>query len=376
MISYLRRVLVESWLGRVIAIVIFLAFVGWGIGDVIGFMSEETDVVARVGQHRIPTRDLAMALRSEMPTITQQMGVKDPSALSPIMQSQIARQILQRLIAQAELLEAARQLKIIVPDSAIREEVFALPYFKGPTGQFDRSVFNQRLSAQGLSEQQVLDMIRDDLTVRALLQPMAQGSTVSSTMLNTLVNYGATTRLVDLISIPVAMQPTPPAPDDATLQRYYTNHLWQFGSPELRHARIVVLSPQTVADTITMDDARLKHVYDEQSSRYNVPETRSIQLVTAPSEADAHKIADAWTVKGDWQSTQNVVKGASSVEMPDARPSTIPSDILRQAIFQAPQGQIIGPVKTEMGWSVFRVTKILPAHSTSFENAKQEILQQ
>ncbi|WP_354856556.1 peptidylprolyl isomerase [Acetobacter fabarum] len=376
MISYLRRVLVESWLGRVVAIVIFLAFVSWGIGDVIGFMSEETDVVARVGQHRIPTRDLAMALRSEMPTITQQMGVKDPSALSPIMQGQIARQILQRLIAQAELLEAARQLKIIVPDSAIREEVFSLPYFKGPTGQFDRAVFNQRLSAQGLSEQQVLDMIRDDLTVRTLLQPMAQGSRVSNVLLKTLVDYGATTRMVDLISIPVAAQPAPSAPDTATLQRYYTNHVWLFGTPELRHARIVVLSPQTVADTITMDDTQLKRAYDAQSSHYNVPETRDIQLITAASEADAQKIADAWKLKGSWQAAQGAVKGAASVEMPGARPTTIPSDVLKQVLFQAPQGQVTGPVKTEMGWSVFRVTKILPAHSTSFADARQEILQQ
>ncbi|GBQ30564.1 peptidylprolyl isomerase [Acetobacter fabarum] len=376
MISYLRRVLVESWLGRVVAIVIFLAFVSWGIGDVIGFMSEETDVVARVGQHRIPTRDLAMALRSEMPTITQQMGVKDPSALSPIMQGQIARQILQRLIAQAELLEAARQLKIIVPDSAIREEVFSLPYFKGPTGQFDRAVFNQRLSAQGLSEQQVLDMIRDDLTVRTLLQPMAQGSRVSNILLKTLVDYGATTRMVDLISIPVAAQPAPPAPDTATLQRYYTNHVWLFGTPELRHARIVVLSPQTVADTITIDDTQLKRAYDAQSSHYNMPETRDIQLITATSESDAQKIADAWKLKGSWQAAQGAVKGAASVEMPGARPTTIPSDVLKQVLFQAPQGQVTGPVKTEMGWSVFRVTKILPAHSTSFADARQEILQQ
>lgn len=376
MISYLRRVLVESWLGRVVAIFVFLAFVGWGIGDVIGFMSEETDVVARVGQRRIPTRDLAMALRSEMPTITQQMGIKDPSTLSPVMQGQIAHQILQRLIAQAELLEAARTLKIIVPDAAIREEVFSLPYFKGPTGQFDRSVFNQRLSAQGLSEQQVLDMIRDDLTVRALLQPMAQGASVSNTLLDTLVNYGARTRLVDLLSIPVAAQPAPPAPDNATLQRYYANHLWQFGNPELRHARIVVLSAQTVADTITADDTQLKHAYDAQSSHYNVPETRDIQLITASSEADAQKIAASWKQNGDWQSAQNVVKSAASVEMPGARPATIPSDVLKQALFQASQGQVIGPVKTEMGWAVFRVTKILPAHSTSFADARPEILKQ
>jgi peptidyl-prolyl cis-trans isomerase D len=125
-----------------------------------------------------------------------------------------------------------------------------------------------------------------------------------------------------------------------------------------------------------MDDTQLKRAYDAQSSHYNVPETRDIQLITATSEADAQKIADAWKLKGSWQAAQGAVKGAASVEMPGARPTTIPSDVLKQALFQAPQGQVTGPVKTEMGWSVFRVTKILPAHSTSFADARQEILQQ
>ncbi|WP_339077396.1 SurA N-terminal domain-containing protein [Acetobacter sp. AC2005] len=376
MISYLRRVFVESWLGRVTAIVIFLAFVGWGIGDVMGYMGEETDVVAKVGQQQVSADDLATALQSELPTIARQMGVTDPSQIPLAMQRQVAYQILHRLIGQAELLNTAQKLKVAVPDSAVRDEVFSLPYFKGANGQFDRASFNQKLRDRGLTEQRFLDMVRNDLTTRTILQPLAQAGSVSDTMLQRFLTYGAKTRVVDFVSIPFDAQPTPKAPDDAVLQRYYNNHPWMFRTPELRHAKIVVLSPQTVADSITLDEADIKRIYDEQKSRYNVPETRDIQLITLQNQAQATAIANAWKVGGNWQAIQNSAKDAAAVEMPNARPSTIPSTTLRQAVFQAPEGQVSDPLKTEGGWAVFRVTKITAPHTTPYEDAKKDILSQ
>ncbi|KDE20439.1 peptidylprolyl isomerase [Acetobacter aceti 1023] len=376
MISYLRRVFVESWLGRVTAIVIFLAFVGWGIGDVMGYMGEETDVVAKVGQQQVSADDLATALRSELPTIARQMGVTDPSQIPLAMQRQIAYQILRRLIGQAELLNAAQKLKVSVPDSAVRDEVFSLPYFKGANGQFDRASFNQKLRDRGLTEQHFLDMVRNDLTTRTILQPLAQAGSVSDTMLQRFLTYGAKTRVVDFVSIPFAAQPMPKAPDDSVLQRYYNNHPWMFRTPELRHAKIVVLSPQTVADSINMDEADIKRIYDEQKTRYNVPETRDIQLITVQDQAQATALANAWKAGGNWQAIQNSAKNAAAVEMPNARPSTIPSATLRQAVFQAPEDRISDPLKTESGWAVFRVTKITAPHITPYEEAKKDILSQ
>lgn len=182
--------------------------------------------------------------------------------------------------------------------------------------------------------------------------------------------------MVDFVSIPFDAQPTPKAPDDAVLQRYYNNHPWMFRTPELRHAKIVVLSPQTVADSITLGEADIKRIYDEQKSRYDVPETRDIQLITLQDQAQATAIANAWKVGGNWQAIQNSAKDAAAVEMPNARPSTIPSATLRQAIFQAPEGQVSGPLKTESGWAVFRITKITAPHTTPYEDAKKDILSQ
>ncbi|GBQ06905.1 peptidylprolyl isomerase [Acetobacter cerevisiae] len=376
MISYLRRVFVESWLGRVCAIVIFLAFIGWGVGDVLGYMGTETDVVAKVGQQRISSADLGQSLQGEMPTIAKQMGVSDPAQVPPVMRQQIAYQVLQRLIGQAELLEAARKLKVSVPDSAVREEVFSLPYFKGANGQFDRNILNARLRERDIPEQRFLTMIRDDLASRTMLQPIGQAASVSDTIAKRLSDFGLQTRTVDLIRIPFVEQPTPATPDDAVLRRYYANHLNDFRTAELRHARVVVLSPATVADTITIDEKDLKRVYDEESDRYHVPETRDVQVVTMPDEAQARAVADVWTKGADWAAVQAAAKSGASVEMPGARPSTIPSESLSKAVFAAPLNQIQGPFKSDGGWVVLQVTKVTPPKDTPFDVAKKEILQQ
>ncbi|GAN61170.1 peptidylprolyl isomerase [Acetobacter cibinongensis] len=376
MISYLRHVFVDSWLGRVIAIVLFLAFIGWGIGDVVNYMGTETDVVAKVGNGRIGSDDLAQAIQSELPNMAKQMGVSDASQLPPALRKQVAYQVLQRLIGQEEVLEAAHRLGISVPDSAVRDEVFSLPYFKGPTGQFDRTILNARLRERGMNEQHFLTLIRDDLTSRTVLQPVAQGGTSSALMARRLSAFGLQTRVVDLVRVPFSEQATPPTPSDAVLQRYYANHPWMFQAPEFRHARIVVLSPATAAQTITVDDKDLKRVYDEESSRYNVPETRDVQVVTLPDEEAARKTAALWQGGADWNAVQAASKGGASVDMPGTRASGIPSEILSKAVFAAPLTQVQGPVKTEAGWTVFRVNKITAPSTTPFEVAKQDILQQ
>jgi peptidyl-prolyl cis-trans isomerase D len=374
MISYLRRVFVESWLGRVTAVLVFLAFVGWGVGDVIGHMDEGHDVAARVGKQTVTAGSLASALQAELPAAARQAGMSDPSQLSPIMRRQMALQILQRLTGRAEVLEAARNMGLIIPDSAVRDEIFSLPNFKGANGRFDRATFNAVLQQRHLTEEHVIQLVRDDLTVRAVLLPMAEGASVPDIMVRRFITFGARTHVVDFTRIPFAAQPTPAVPDDKVLRRYYANHPWLFRVPELRHARIVVLSPQTVADTLTLDESRIKQIYAEQSSRFNTPETRDVQLITLPTQEQAQNVSSIWRTSGDWAAAQKAAGNAASVDMPGTRAAAIPSEILSKAIFSAPAGIVSAPVKTEAGWAVFRASNIKPGQATSYDVARGQIL--
>lgn len=373
MITFLRHFIVDSWIGRVIALVLFLAFVGWGIGDVINNLADDPTVAAKVGTRQITTRDLAAALQSEMPRLAEQMGAPDATHLPPQFRQQMANQVLQRLIGQAQVLEAGAAYGLVVPDEAVRDEIFAMPYFKGTNGAFDRNIFNSKLANSGMTEKRLIGLVRDDLAGRALLEPLAAGAHVPDFLVARTYGAETVTRVLDVLHVPFAAQPTPAAPDDATLRRFYANHPWLFVSPEYRHARVVVLSPDTVASQIPATDEELHRLYDAQRERFHQPERRSVQIVTAPDEAAAQAVATIWKGGATWEQVQQAAKGSAAVEFNDARPSSLPSDALQKLVFSAEPEAVQGPARTETGWVVARVTKVTAPRDVSFEDAKKDL---
>ncbi|CAP55876.1 peptidylprolyl isomerase [Gluconacetobacter diazotrophicus] len=376
MISFLRHAFVDSWLGRIIAGLLFLAFVGWGVGDVLSNIgSERADVVARVGDQTITTDSFLSAVQNELQQLARQMGVGDPSQIPAAARGQAAQQVLQRLVTQSEMILAAGRLGVTVPDDVLRDEVFGLQIFKGPDGRFDRALFDSRLRQIGMTEARLLDIVRTDLAVRALVEPLQSGARAPEVMVRRAFDFGAQARTIDLVRIALGDQGTP-APDTATLRRFYDNHPWLFRLPEFRHARIVVLSPDTVARSIDIPDAELRRLYDAQQSKYHVPETRSVQIVTAPSQARAQAIAAQWQAGADWAKIQSGAKDSAAVGMDNVRESAIPSPGLAKLVFAAPASVLQGPVQTDTGWVVFRVTQVTPPHDTDFATARQELRDQ
>lgn len=374
MISALRHVFVDSWLGRILAFLIFLAFIGWGVGDIFTNLGgTNADTVARIGKRRITADDLSRGIRSELPQMAQQMGVGDPSQIPQAERAQVAREVLQRLVTQQEVLLAADRNGMHVPDALVRDEVFGMPYFHGANGQFDRKVFDQRMAQAGLTERRVLDMVRDDITVRGLLDGMGDTVRVPSTILHRLLDFDAAQHVLDVVRVNAGAMAAPPAPTDAQLHRYYDNHPWEFRTAAYRHAKVVVLSTETVARSIDIPDADLKRLYDFQSQRYHVPETRSLEVLTFQDQAKAQQAVQDWKSGASWDAVQKDNHDAAAVSLPDTRQSDVPNPELAKASFGAAQGEIQGPLKTETGWVVFRVIDIKAPHNVDFAQAKDAL---
>jgi len=374
MISTLRRLFVDSWVGRAIAILIFLAFVGWGMGDVFtNFGGSSPDTVAKIGSRTVSAQQLASTLRNQLPQTARQMGLSDPSQLPEAARTQAARETLQQLVTQTEVALAAERAGMRVPDDLVREEVFGLSFFKGANGHFDRSVFNQRLQQAGLTEAKLIDLIREDLTVRGLLQSMGATMRAPAGLSDRLIGFNTRLHVADIARIASDGMPAPATPTDGQLHRYYDNHPWEFRTTEYRHAKIVELTADSVSRSIETPDDELKKLYEFQARRYHLPETRTLQVVTMPSEDRAQAIARSWKQGGSWTQVQADAHDGAAVELPDARETDVPNPDLAHVAFSAPANVVTGPIKTETGWAVFIVTKITPPHVTSFEDAKQAL---
>ncbi len=378
MLAFMRRVFVGSWLGRILAMLIFLSFAAWGMG---GFFSNligggiGNGSVANVAGHQITAQEFDRTYRRGLASAAQSQRLTDPTALPYGERRQIAATALQQLVFQAVIADAAARIGLVVPDAVIRTQIMAEKAFAGPDGKFSRAVFDQRLQQAGFTQDQLVAVFRGQTAANGLLEPMRVGARAPGELVKRAFDYAAEQRVLDLIALPFAAIPTPPAPDDSVLRRTYDNNKSQFTAPEYRKIKLVLLSPDTIARDLDVSEADERKAYDELSARYQVPEKRSVQLLIVPDAARAGTLAAQWRGGMGFTQLQATAKDATPVSLDDASQASIPSPELARLVFAATPGSVVGPTRTEAGWVVLQVGKVTPAQNRSFAQVRDELHQ-
>ncbi|MBS0562328.1 MAG: peptidyl-prolyl cis-trans isomerase [Proteobacteria bacterium] len=369
MISAFRSYL-NTWVVRGFFLILVAAFAVWGIGDVIRNMGSQT-WVAKIGDRTIEPAELQEALRVAVARYTRSQG-SDPS---PEVRRALAEQALQAIILRAAVDQEVARLRVVVPDAELRESVFAIPAFHGPNGQFDRQVFETLLRNNNLTEARFLELQRADMARRQVLEPVRAGAAAPDLLVQRAFAYRGEKRFADMVSFPFATVSPPQAPDEAALKRWYDNHPWMFSSPEYRRIKAVILSPETVSKGLEIPEAELRKAYQEHSDEFVTPPKRSVEVILAADEAKAKALAEKWRGGADWAAMQAAAKadGATAVQLDNASETELPVSELAKAVFAAAPDAVTGPVKSPLGWHVFRVTAATPGSTQTFDQVKDRI---
>ncbi|CAA9484952.1 MAG: hypothetical protein AVDCRST_MAG45-390 [uncultured Solirubrobacterales bacterium] len=126
-----------------------------------------------------------------------------------------------------------------------------------------------------------------------------------------------------------------------------------------------------------VSDAEVRAFYDKNKGQFGQPERRDLSVVLTEKEADARKarqeleggasfadVAKKYSIdeasKGQGGKLTGVAKGQQERALDDA-------------VFKAKQGELVGPIKTSFGFSVFEVGKVTPGNQQSFEQSRETI---
>ena len=339
------RAYLSTWVVRLLFIVLVVAFASWGVGDVLRMAGRGDTTVARVGSIKIEPREAQEAFQRQLAQVTRMLGGKlEPT---PEIRRSVAAQALDRLIGQALLEQAARDLHLAVPDAAVVQAVYQVPAFQGTNGQFDRSRFEQLLRTNGLTEPRFLDLVRADLRQRQLLEAVRAGSGPSDTLTRAVFDFQNEKRAADIVSLPFSAAKPPPAPDEEALRRWWENHPDAYRRPEFRRVKVVVLTPETVAKDMTVSDDELRASFDSRKADFATPGKRSAEVVSVADEAKAKAIAASWASGADWAHVQQEAQaaGGAAIELDEATQPEWPTAELGKAVFDAKLDSVSGPVR-------------------------------
>jgi len=371
MITAFRRYL-ETWVVRGFFLIMVLAFISWGVGDVIRMIGTST-WVAKVGGQTIEGMQLQEAYQRDMAQVTRNL----PSGQEPTqeMRDSAAHDALQQLITQAALNQELQRLHVVAPAQAVRQMVFAMPAFRGSDGQFDQQTYQAALRNNGLTEQRFLDLMRGELEQRQLLGAVSAGAATPDVLLHPLYEGQFEKRSADMVEFPIAAAPEPPAATEAELQRWYDNHPDLYSAPEYRRIKAVVLAPQTLARDIPITDAELQAAYDRRKADYITPARRSAEVISVADDAKAKALADTWRGGADWAAMQKAAQdaGGSAITLDEATESQFPDPDLARTVFAATPDAVAGPEKGALGWHIVRVTKATPRVEKTFDEVKDAL---
>jgi foldase protein PrsA len=126
-------------------------------------------------------------------------------------------------------------------------------------------------------------------------------------------------------------------------------------------------------------DAQIATYYNKNKQRFAQPERRDLRIVLTKDKGKADQ-ARAAIASG--QPFKNVAKKYSIDQASKSQGGVLlavakgqQEKALDSAVFKAKKGQLVGPVKTQFGYYVFKVQKITPASQQSLKQAKETIKQ-
>jgi len=378
MLAFFRR-LTQSKAGVIITfLVLGVIALAFAAGDVTGLSSMTGGAgitggdVAKVGKAEVTANELKTQAQTQLEGFRQEQPTLD---MATFVNQGGLDGTLDRIVSSMALEQFGRAQGMVVSKRSVDGQIASIPALQGPTGKFDENLYRQILAQRKLTDAQIRgDMVRDTFAQQLTL-PSNGATQVSSQLALPYASLLLEKRTGTIGFIPAAVVPAGPAPTDADLTTFYKRNIARYTVPERRIVRYAVITPEQVKAQAVPTDAEIAKTYQQDRARYAATEKRTITQVVVADQAGATalaakvkggaSLADAARAAGLEASTQTGVEkaayaGTSSPQVADT-------------VFAAADGAVIGPVRTQLGWTVAKVDKIDKVAARSLDQVRGEI---
>lgn len=370
------RTFSKSIFAKVLFGVIAISFVAWGLKASMLNLGNSREV-AEIGNQSVSPVELDRAFKRNIDKMRRVFGPSFDQQQA--IQMGMLQNTVQGLISQKLLAQDAEDLGIGISDEKVRDSIFKTKSFADPkTGQFDRERFNQLLYANGYSEQEFIEGMRQNLMSQQILGSLDGAANAPKPLVAKIAAYRDEERQGRYFTLDDTDIGDVSTPSDDVLKKYHKDHADKFTAPETRDATIALLTVDHLAKSVKVTDQEVQDAYNQRLAEFQTPEKRDVeQILFGPNEKqsamDAYQAlqngADFMKIATDKAGMQESV-----VKLGEFTKDNILPD-LRDAVFSLKEGEISKPVETSLGWHILRVTKITPKHEQSLDEVRQKVIE-
>lgn len=373
----------QGIIAQVIIGLVILTFALAGVGSYLTASADEP--AAKVNGQEIPLSSLERAYQNERARMESQFGAAFSELASDAEYLKNFRQgILDRLIADELLSQAADDLGLRVSDAQIRKTIVEMPEFQ-LDGKFNNDRYLALLRQSGFQPAGFVDYMRKEMTRQQVSQAVLGSEFALQNEAELAHLLQQQTRDVRFVQIPASKFTSDIQVSEQEIQDYYQQNLNAYDTQEQVSLEYVRLTLEDLIAKTQVSDEEVQQYYDDNMGQYRADEQRKashILIEFGDDEAAAEQQAEAILAKATAGEDFAELAKANSADTFSAenggdldwieRGSMDPA--FDDAVFNLQQvGDISALVKTSFGFHIIKLTDLKPEAITPFEQVKEDI---
>lgn len=299
------------------------------------------------------------------------------------------RKVLDQMIDEQVMRLAAEGHGIVVSDLEVRNAIQAVPDFQ-VDGKFAVDRYQLLLASQNPPQtpREFESRIRDNLQYGLIPSRLAQSAFVTNADVDRVMRLLGEQRDVSFVMLP-AMPADTAEVTPAQLQEWYESHTGDYRQPETVRLEYVEVDGATLPLPV-MDEDALRARYEGEAAKFSAAEQREVshilvQVAADASDADkkaaearANKLAVearapdsdfAALAKANSDDTGSKDKGGDLGLMTKGG---LPGPF-EDAAFAMASGEVRGPIKSDFGWHIIKIGKVLAGSQRPFEEVRAQL---
>lgn len=382
MLSLMRKH-AGSWLIKLILGAVVVVFVLWGVGS---WTSQRSGRVATVNGDPISLEEFRITYKRLLEQVRQSFGNNLNEDL--IKTLQLPKQAMDELINRNLMRQAAAELHLQVSDEELSRSIQDISAFQ-TAGVFDSRRYQTILDRNSMTPESFEINQRDALMIQKLNNIITSSVKISDQEVVQWYKWDNTEVDLDFVFFdPERYQDISTA--DEEMQTYFEDHKESYKNAPKIKVRYLKFEPKTFVSEVVVSDDEIEVYYEDHPDEFHNPKTVEARhiLIKLNQDASPEEVAKAkerieavLQKAKDGQDFAELAKENSEDSSKDKGGylGTFKRDAMvkpfSEKAFSMKAGELSDPVRTRFGWHIIKVEKVNQATTTSFADAKSDILQ-
>jgi peptidyl-prolyl cis-trans isomerase D len=357
-------------------VVIFALF---GVESLFNWNPSENQA-AEVNGEAITQNDLSNAIARQKQQMLSRYGDQIPSEF--LSEDYLRKPVLENLIQNALLSQAAKSAGMAVGQDLISEQIASAPVFKDEAGVFDNARYKQTISSMGYTHSTYVNQLAKDMLLNQIHSGLVNSAFTTQQELDDLVALSYQSRDFSYFTIPAEKVKSGVSLSDEEINNYYAQNPQAYTSEEQVSVDYIDLNVTALMSEVKVTEEQLRKQYEQSLTSFvAAPERQAAHILIEGKNAEKIKtVTDKLAAGGDFAELAKTYSDdpASNEQGGDlgfTKGDIFPKEF-EAALATLKVGEVSAPVVTEAGTHIIKLLSERGSQAPTFEEQKASLEEQ